>query len=269
MKSTEPSKLYTAIDCCIYCGSKTGLTKEHIIALGIGGNWILPQASCMLCATITGKFEQFCLRPMLGSLRIRMKLPTRRPKERPTHPAIEFIGLNGKPEKKRLPADSVPFVCMGYRFPAPGLLRSVPPTDRFEGKIVVRTINDELKSHIEPEGVRMKLGTINILAFAQMLAKIGHAYAVAELGLNGFLPMLPDIILGKSTNAPYLVGGDESGTSLPESEPVLHSVYLQNCVINGTTYVLAAIRLFAFCGMSRYHIVVGKVHAGTSHHNAV
>jgi hypothetical protein len=147
---------------------------------------------------------------------------------------------------------------MGFRFPAPGLLRGAPSSNNFGGELVVRTFNEELKAHIAPEGVRMKFGTINILHFARMLAKIGHSYAVAELGLGGFRSLLTDIILGKSANAPDLVGGDGSGTPLPETELTLHDVYLQNCERNGIVYVLAAIRLFAFAGMPRYHVVVGE-----------
>lgn len=261
MTSTEPSKVYAAVGSCIYCGSSDDLRKEHIIPLGLGGNWILPKASCKSCGTTTGKFEQFCLRPMLGPLRIRMKLPTRRPNERPSNIEIEFIDKKGARKHKNFSVENIPALCMGYRWPAPGLLRNISSSDQFEGNLVVRTFNDELKPHLDPDGTRMKLGSINIAAFARMLAKIGHSYAIAELGLNGFSPMLPDLILGKSTDLPYLVGGDASSSPLTEFEQELHSVYLQNCISNGVIYILASIRLFSFLGMPRYHVVVGKAHA--------
>ncbi len=70
-------KVYSAIGRCIYCGAENvTLTDEHIIPFGLGGNWILPKSSCKACATITGQFEQFCLRSMLGNTRIRLNLPT-------------------------------------------------------------------------------------------------------------------------------------------------------------------------------------------------
>lgn len=123
---------------------------------------------------------------------------------------------------------------------------------------MVRYIDEEVRKHLTPEGQRLKLGTVNMLTFARMLAKIGHSYAIAHLGLGAFRPLLPDIILGKSTKAPWVVGGDASATP-PETERVLHHVYLQNCLTDGIEYVLVAIRLFAFVGMPRYHVVVGPV----------
>jgi hypothetical protein len=188
-----------------------------------------------------------------------MKLPTRRPKERPTRPVLEFFQPGGAKWHTDVSADEVPFICMGYRFPAPGLLRGAVPSDSFDGELVVRTVTEELQPRLKPEGARVKLGTINILAFARMLAKIGHSYAVAELGLDVFRPLLTDIILGKSAAAPYLVGGDASNSPLPDKELALHQVYLQLCLTSGVEYVLAAIRLFAFVGMPRYHVVVGEV----------
>ena len=79
-----PSKRYATVNRCIYCGSDAApLTDEHIIPLALAGDaTILPNASCLVCAEITGKLEGYCLRGMLGNLRITIGAPTRRPKER-------------------------------------------------------------------------------------------------------------------------------------------------------------------------------------------
>lgn len=95
--------------------------------------------------------------------------------------------------------------------------------------------------------------------FARMLAKIGHSYAYAKCGPDTFEPMLLDLILGRAENASYLVGGDPNGP--PPSQPkVMHDIYPVACRIEptGAEYLLVAIRLFAFWGMPRYHVVVGK-----------
>lgn len=258
MESLPSPTVYAPVGCCIYCGTTAGeLTKEHIVPFGLGGNLILPKASCRDCATVTGGVEHFCLRPMLGPFRIRLALPTRRPEERPSALPIEFIRVDGRREQKTVGAQEVPLACIGFRLAAPGLLRGLPPTETLEGELVVRHLEDETRKHLSPEGQRVKLGTINMLTFSRMLAKIGHSYAVANLGLGSFRPLLPDLILGKSSTAPYLVGGDAS-TQPPATEPVLHHVYLQNCLTRGVEYVLVAIRLFAFVGMPRYHVVVGE-----------
>lgn len=119
--------VYPPVGLCIYCGSTNGaLSKEHIIAYGLGGNLILPKASCESCAKITRDVEQFCLRPMLGPFRIRLNLPTRRPKERPNVLAIEYIRTDGRRERESVPTEDFPGVCIGFRFPAPGLLQGQP-----------------------------------------------------------------------------------------------------------------------------------------------
>ena len=258
MESAADSITYAPVGTCVYCGTKEGpLSKEHIVPLGLGGRWLLPQASCNTCSGVTRDIEQFCLRPMLGPFRIRLKLPTRRPKERPATLIIEYLRTDGEREWSTVPSVEFPGVCFGFRWPAPALLRGQPPTENFEGDLVARFIDDEVRAPATPDGRKVKLGTINMLLFARMLAKIAHSYAVANLGLSGFRPLLPDLILGKSTAAPWLVGGDASEPA-PDTEPALHHVYLQNCLTAGVEYVLVAVRLFAFVGMPRYHVVVGR-----------
>jgi hypothetical protein len=44
--------------------------------------------------------------------------------------------------------------------------------------------------------------------FARVLAKIAHAYTVFFVGLDGFAPFLPDVILGKSEDVGRYVGGE-------------------------------------------------------------
>jgi hypothetical protein len=184
-------------------------------------------------------------------------LPTRRPDERPTELPLEFIRVDGQKEHVLVGAEEIPLACIGFRFSAPGLLRGLPPQETFDGDLVVRHLDRQTKKYLSPEGQRVRLGSVNILFFARMLAKVAHSYAVAELGLGSFSPLLPDLILGKSSSAPFLVGGDASGPSTA-AEPDLHNVYLQDCLTDGVPYILAAIRLFAFAGMPRYHVVVGQ-----------
>jgi hypothetical protein len=55
---------------------------------------------------------------------------------------------------------------------------------------------------------------LRLKTYARLLAKIGHAYAVAELGMTGFKPYLNDLILGKPPLYPgFYIGG------LPSQSP--------------------------------------------------
>lgn len=135
----ELSITYKPVGRCIYCGASGGkLTREHIIPFGLGGSWVLPDASCKVCAAITAKVEQFCLRPMLGRFRIQMKLPTRRPGERPDALPLEIVRADGSLDSKPLPIEEHPITCIGFDWAAPRLLGGKPPKNTFEGRLIVR-----------------------------------------------------------------------------------------------------------------------------------
>jgi hypothetical protein len=108
----------------------------------------------------------------------------------------------------------------------------------------------------DDEGILM--GPITPNVFARLLAKIGHAYAVAE---NRFKvrPLLRDLILGKTDTANYWVGGEEEIPPLP-SEPLLHDIRGRRCTVNGErTYLVVDIRLLVFLETPLYHVVVGEI----------
>jgi HNH endonuclease len=77
----------TTVGHCVYCGSKTDLTKEHIIPFGLGGDQTLLDGSCGECAEKTKRFEQDCLRGWFGAFRIKAGFAGRRRKkvDRPDH----------------------------------------------------------------------------------------------------------------------------------------------------------------------------------------
>jgi hypothetical protein len=79
----HPEQTYKAVKVRIYCVDTATLGDEHIIPLGLGGRWVLPESSCSDCAKKTGAVERTCQRTMLGPLRMYFDLPTRRKKESP------------------------------------------------------------------------------------------------------------------------------------------------------------------------------------------
>ena len=268
MSSEVVPTVYGAVGRCIYCGAQGSredqLSKEHIVPYGLAGNWmILPQASCGRCRTITGEVERFCQREMFGSVRIRMKLPTRHPENRHSTLPLELIRTDGRHERIAVPSEDALVMILGFRFPAPGLLRGVPSAENFDGELLAKPLvevgqGETWRKHLAPEGQRVRVGTIGMLTFARMLAKIAHSYAVALLGLDSFRPYLRDLILGRSTTGPYLVSGDPRPLEMQTN--TLHRVYREDCIRGGVNYVLVAIQLFAFMGMPRYHVVVGERH---------
>jgi hypothetical protein len=262
MPSRLPSVVYEPVGRCIYClseGSRSApLGKEHIIPYGLGGDWILPRASCKECATITSSIELQCQRAMFGTLRVRLPLPTRRPEGHPTRLPIEFFRPDGKRERRIVPADQAPVAFLGFQLLRPGLLLDVPPSADAEVKLVAMVAQDDALTRIRQEPGSFKVGTITPRSFARLLAKIAHSYIVANFGLHSFRPFLPDLILGRSHDSPFQWVGADPHAAPPQQD--LHHVYRQDCMKAGNQYILAAIRLFAFSGLPRYHVVVGEPH---------
>ncbi len=260
------SEAFAAVDRCVYAKpgeEHTGpFTDEHIIPFGLlpkGGDWFLPRSSCNACADVTKKFENAVLRDIFGPFRAQLNLKTRRKKGRETPRKFVFKRPDGESEIRELHYSNIPKYCVGYRWDIPGILRAAPiETYDFEGEMLVRYPKEELETFI-PDQHGVRLARIRTLDFARALAKIAHVYAYAKCGPNSFEPALLDLILGRSENAPYFVGGDHSGEPTPQPN-VLHDIYPVNCRVEpaGIDYLAIAIRLFAFWNMPRYIVVVGR-----------
>ena len=107
-----------------------------------------------------------------------------------------------------------------------------------------------------------------------MLAKIGHSYAIAELGIDNVDSYLNDVILETAHNAKlqYLVGGADAAFAkicrpppegLYQINPpmhALHQLFLAPTVTEASTWGLGVgIRLFAIHKTPLYLVAVGSM----------
>jgi hypothetical protein len=84
--------------------------------------------------------------------------------------------------------------------------------------------------------------------FSRALAKIAHAFAVARLGLNGFTPLLLDLIHARViANAPELVGSDSD--TPPPATGIMHELSL----VPHEKFTVVRIRLFASSSINGQH----------------
>jgi len=267
-KMTENIKKYAPVQQCIYCGA-TGveLTDEHIIPFALGGDVVLPKSSCKNCAKITGEIERQCLRKILGPLRIKLDYPTRRPKRRPEKLPINIQKESGI-SSHEVPAKKRPHVTCLFAFNYPGILRDVDPeilelepvpamwfntVKSDQARAVAHSIDPSYK-HIESEG------WFNPVLFGKMLGKIGHAFAVAELGLGlqGFRALIPDALIGKAPwHNGYLVGGEPD--QIVDSKKRLEVRFGRKKLFSGREFGVVRIRLFGHLGAPVYYVVVGEV----------
>lgn len=273
MQITSPSEKYAPVGYCIYCRAHgVPLTDEHIIPLGLGGNLVLPKASCAKCAAITGRIEQFCLRNMFGVVRARMQFPTRRPKERHRLSPLHIVQNDNSVSTKQIPISDFPFGIVLARLQPPRILLGLPPVQNFPGADFWRAnIPDELQATATRFGGKgFRLGSFHAGYFTRMLAKIGHAFAVADQGLDKFTPLLSDMIVGNYDTPNYLVGGN--GHTETPATSMVHQLHLEVGWVDGVDYssigptdiqfLIVHIRLFAFLGSPQYHVVVGIWHKG-------
>jgi hypothetical protein len=252
---------------CIYCGSTSNLSDEHIVPLSLNGGWILPNASCSECATITSAFEGAVTRAAWLEARTALDFKTRHKKKRPKTVPLRVV-KDGRVEVRQVaPTDNL--IALALPFFA-------PPADytgqRLDGAIVVwgdqrcvltalKTSHELLQLH-DVDGVHKRI-ELDIVAFARMLAKIAHGLAVASYGLNGLTEFyLPPVIRGLTDKVGRWVGcmGDPVRPGTPEGLTIVR-FHRERLIQDGiqVAELWATIRLFAHWDSPEYTVIVGRV----------
>jgi hypothetical protein len=85
-----------------------------------------------------------------------------------------------------------------------------------------------------------------------MLAKIGHSFAAAELGLDKFKPAHLALITAGQPASMSMIGG---AGGYPDQSMALHELELGYQRVKGKNYVVAKVCLFAAQCAPRYLIV--------------
>jgi hypothetical protein len=259
------TQAYAPVGTCIYCGateyapgSTRTLAEEHIIPLSIGGKFVLPEASCRQCERVTGRFESIAVNNHLVGPRRFLGLKGRTPAHKRPKKLPIFVNRNGRDEKVMVRVEDHPSALFLPHLANPPILQ------RHIGPPVVDPVGMFIKwFNYNEEVLRRKYGvehwatpSLDFFIFTRMLAKIGHAYAVAKLGLGGFDPLLRHAIIDPnrdSAAATPFVGGRP--TAAPEQ--ALHTLEEVTTTLEGVTYNLVFIRLFAQFGAPTYAVVAG------------
>lgn len=263
---SHSTKRYNPVGVCIYCGSKENLTKEHIVPYSAGGRWILPSSSCKPCARITGKFEGEFSRTVLGPLRMLFNLPTRRPNERPRHLPLKVKYANSVDwEIIHVDRSICPFLVVLplYPSPNPALAPETNKNGAATTKFWIRGggFRENRDEHLEMlcrlagASQVMPDGTVNANVVCRTLAKIAHSFTVAELGIDGFQPLLCTLIRTENqSECPLYIGGGGSNEA-PSTN--LHDVAFTRDSATGD-YVSVDVRFLGVLGTPTYSVVVGR-----------
>jgi hypothetical protein len=106
-------------------------------------------------------------------------------------------------------------------------------------------------------GASYNMAGIGPDVFGHMLAKIGLGFAVSQLGIDGFKPLVREFIRGKKDEFGHWIGGPMNAPAEPPSQ-LLHELRLALFGTNSAEYVAVYIRLFANFGCPRNYVIVGQ-----------
>lgn len=226
------TKEFPPVDRCIYCGATDDLTKEHVVPLGIAGHsMILERASCRACAKITGGIEGAVLEGSLGILREKFSSPTRH-KSRRTGISRRTLAIRDEHGQwvgtgtLDVPVAQLPAICMFPQLNAPRIFAAPDAADGWTGTFWLWQEHVPVPAPIasSTSGAGIHIGKVNPQLFARFLAKIAHGYAVAYLGVDGFTPFLPEVILSESSDPFLYVGGfsEAAEPCRPHSQQTLY-----------------------------------------------
>jgi len=258
---------------CIYCATtlpREALTDEHVIPFALGHNtYVLEKASCRPCAKIIQRYEQEVLSKQMGNFRLKVDAPSRtKPRKRPQKINIPFMEIDDHGHILRelgvrsFTIDDAPLTLALWRLPEARLLRNGASSGDDAGmpwsyteprayEIARRVAKETGANH-----VAMKLGEVNRSHFLRFLAKTAHAYAVAELKMDGFTPFLNDVILNKAHDLSQFVGG----TTPPESEPAATVVM---AIERKDDLVVVLFQIYPLLNSPAYAIICGESNANT------
>lgn len=242
---------YPAANVCIYCGSKEGLTDEHIIPEGLNGLMLLPKSSCKKCNHVTGAtIENFVLRKMLLPARTHMKLKTKKPKNRPK--SLQVAKFRDDKSFLRWEESSLedhPFMLFMPRFAYPTELSGKEHQKDFPTVGLWTHFEDEFQKKASKWGENAGVFTqFSPDLFCRMLAKIAHSYTFAEAGFRSSKPALLPTIFGDEEFISRYVG---SGLYTGVKSSNLHEISMSK--VGKRTCVF--IRLFASLGAPAYVVV--------------
>ncbi|MBN9089168.1 MAG: hypothetical protein J0J01_19860 [Reyranella sp.] len=137
---------------------------------------------------------------------------------------------------------------------APRLFNPMPPFAVPEMRF--NLVEDQLHTMADKYNLR-QFNTLRLdtWAFMRVLAKIAHAYTVAILGLDGFIPLLPNYIIGDNDGARHFYVG--SDLSLEPQTDLLHDLKFEEATVEQWEFIVLRIRLFANLQSPTYRVVSG------------
>lgn len=247
---------------CIYCGRTDELSKEHIVPYFLAGAWVMPEASCKTCATITRGFEENLSYTTFSGLRHRFRFQSRSKNPPPIFPIT--ILEDGVEQRSFVSAEELPPFFVTWVFQPPGLLYRRHPTDGIRDfRFVFKSLIDKVYYPSKVLGkVTFLSDPINLMRLA---AKIAHGFLFFKEDTRGkYDSLLNDVIL-TGNFAPYFVGGfgqdDKLEIPIVNGVEAIHRIDLYEMMIAPDTaniYVVAYMHLLPELGGPQFQVIAGR-----------
>jgi hypothetical protein len=253
--------VYAKVGRCIYCwpnDHEGGLTREHVVPIGMGGGIILPDSSCEKCRKVTHNFETACMKRALlpyryhtGLVRHLDQLPEQIP-----------LGVTIGPEAigQHVAPDDHPYCLVLPKLEGPPGIPAglIPAQSHFKIRYQLMVLSEEVQASVEEHG-RGHIHThmINFEPYWKMVAKIAYGFAVGDIGLDGFRPLIHDFITGKKPElGAYLIGDCPDALVEPEGH---HQLAWKFEVTQKHAWISVMVGLFRGHGAApTYSVIVGS-----------
>lgn len=225
----------------------------------LGAGLELPAASCLDCQKITGEFERSLAEVMFD----------------PVRKSFALDGKDGVLKKTNFPVDVgrettqhefIPLVhfptilVLPMLFPASSYSRRPKDVDE-PFNLRMYNINADPALLRKYALDRFSSQAIDMVRLAQMIAKIGHVYAMHYFGTGTFTPTVADFVRTSfPRGAPCKSHLEHVGClwQMKDNPSInLHEIEVGKIDWNGQSMHAARVRLFASCDMPSYYVTVG------------
>lgn len=250
---------------CVYCGrgqdsegNALKLTSEHVIPEFLGAGLELPEASCLDCQKATCKFEVSIAQEMFD----------------PVRKAFALVGKEGVLKKSNFPLDVgretteheyIPLVHYPTILVMPALYpastysrRAVNADEPFNFRLYNINADAALPQRYSLDAFSSQ--AIDMVRFAQLIAKIAHVYAVHHFRSSVFVPTVAEFVrtdFPRGSVAPHYL--EHVGCLWQQRDGTtanLHEIEVGRMTWNGSVRRAVRVRLFASCGMPSYYVTV-------------
>lgn len=265
--------------CCIYCGATKYVaagerlpTDEHIIPEGIGGNLLIKNASCQVCANKIGRFENWIQLRQFDLVRTSLGIRGKK-KRAETETNARIPTFNEAMDSfvtRKISFEKMPSCVFLPVFEPPGRLCSRPPLQHGLAKLWVHKI-EKADDFARGRMNNFFLPELDTIRFSQLLCKIAYGYAAAYLGIPHYIAKrtapigtkrsaMLEFFLHTPAKRDTAVFQYEFVGGFPDNfapSKYLHELNFRSTVFEGTIYHIVDIRLFAILGAPIYSVIVG------------